>query len=176
MRFIGVDVGISGAVAVLDEKGKIQNLFDMPVIKYSFSSTSKKFSLVDIQKLKMELYPHIFKQTCFAAMERIFTAKGSANGAITSGINYGRVWSALELAGLKINIITSPRMWQKKILETYSNKIAYDDTKHASIAIASNIFKVESLIPPRCKTPRDGRADALLIAEYLRLREIGDKA
>jgi hypothetical protein len=171
MRFVGVDVGIKGAIAILDEKGAIIHIIQMPVIKYQFSKTSKVFSLVNIREIRSAVYPLLAGQKCFIAMERVYTGKGSAKGAITSGINYGRVWSALELSGNSVEVITHPSQWQKPMFKRYAAE--GDDTKSFSISAAAKRFGEQSLIPKGSRTPKDGIADALLIAEHLRIRELG---
>lgn len=175
MIFIGVDVGIKGAIAALDKMGKPILVMTMPVIKnHKHSETSKGFSLVNIRELKSTLYPAIFKQDCKIAMERVYTGKGSAKGAITSGINYGRVWSVLELTGHPVRVITHPALWQKPIFKKYGTGLVDGDTKSTSVAVAQKVFGNEVLMTKGAKVPKDGIADALLIAEYLRLQHVGE--
>lgn len=174
MIFVGVDVGIKGAVSVIDQKGKLLSSFKIPVNKdFKFVSSGKKTSIVDISKLKSLLLPAVGaykKDEIFIGMEKLFlTRMSKGNGMLTSGMNYGRLWAVLELITPNINII-SARTWQSTIFKKYGIIPDGDgDSKSMSIELASRLYGRKTLITSGCKVPSDGIADSLLIAEYLRM-------
>lgn len=174
MIYVGVDVGIKGAVSVIDINGKLLTTFKMPINKdFKFSNSGKKTSIVDISKLKSLLLPAVGsykKDEVFIGMEKLFLAKMSkGNGMLTSGMNYGRMWAVLELITPNINIIAA-RTWQSTIFKKYGITPDGDsDSKSMSIELASRLYGEKTLITSGCKVASDGIADSLLIAQYLRM-------
>jgi hypothetical protein len=173
MIYVGVDVGIKGGIAILNEDGKKLAIFKMPVKPFKFGEKGKTTSLVDIATLKSTLLPLIGmykKESVLIGIERLFMGKGSrGNGVLISGMNYGRLWAVLEIITPNIKII-SAQTWQSKLFKLHKIEPS-DDSKTMSIELASKLHGRINLIPSGGRVPSDGYADALNIAECLRVFE-----
>ena len=156
MYVIGIDPGLSGGIAVIDRLLPV-DVMDTPVLK---GKKSKKF--YDIQGMAGVLREYTDKMfTVLAVLERqqAMPTQG-VSSTFKTGEGYG-IWQGL-LTGLSIPYITvHPRTWTKKVLQG-----ARGDGKARSILMARQLFPTAELIPPRCRVPKDGRADALCLAYY----------
>ena len=147
VTFIGIDPGAKGAVAVLDETANVIALLDMPY--------DKTLKSLDIKALKDILDTY---SDSFCVLEKCqYTPAIKGSGAFTFGKTIGMTETLVALSGLKHELIR-PQKWQS----TFS-LIGKDKT--SAIAVAKRLFP--SVQNKLLKT-KDGRADALLIAEYCR--------
>ena len=158
--YLGIDPGKLGAVALIDKYGNCIRLFDLPYLK-----------TLDLNQLNIFLEDFI-GDNVFVIIEepRVVSAKLMKSdgkgfniglGQVrTTFLNYGKLIAFFELSGFKIKEI-SPQAWK--------NKFNLDSDKKKSIELARKLFpdQIHKLM-----LSKDGRAEALLIAEYGRKYEI----
>lgn len=156
--YIGIDPGAVGAIAVIS-KGIVPTLFDMPVIKVKRKGGTKSVfnysEIVDIFKRLCQSYTEI--RVCLEQSQVQVKGKGSnAYTGFRVGVSYG-IWP-LFLAHLMIPVEeVAPVVWKRKM-----GLLGKD--KEAARHKAMSMFPHASL-----KRKKDhGRAEALLLAEYLR--------
>jgi hypothetical protein len=144
MIYLGVDPGMTGAVAVIWESGGID---------------VRDFETLDA----LVLVRDVEIQNSIAFVEKVHLMKGQG---ISSGGKFmkatGRVIGWIEALGIPYEEIT-PQKWQKIVFDSGTRT---GDNKADSLAMARKLFP--SMID-RLKRKKDhNRADALLIAEACR--------
>jgi hypothetical protein len=162
MIVIGIDPGISGALAALDHNGRAI-VHDMPTrAKAGGGKTRNEVDPTRLMRLMRELVPA--GESVIAVMEDMhaFMGAGKALGSMSSQASLAAtkavVAAVVELAGYATHRIT-PQRWQG----FYGiAKREHEDTKAQSLRIAREIFGME-FCPNKS---HDGRADALLIARW----------
>ena len=149
---IGIDPGKSGAVAILTPEQIV--FHDCPNLMLGGKQAPDPLGMVDL----LRGYPN-----AFIALERVGAMPGQGVVSTFSfGTNYG-IWLG-AVAALKLPYeLISPNVWKKAIGVPVGEK-------QGAIAIALRLF-------PQCaqdlRRKKDhGRADALLLAEYLRRRNL----
>ena len=142
--FIGIDPGANGAVAVISREQEIILLQDYPGNEVAAANLLRGVS----------------EQNVFAAIEKAQAMpKQGVRSMFKFGTNYG-VWKGiLATLGIPFREIT-PRTWQKGV-------IAKAQDKKPAVAAAARMFPKAELYGPR-GGKKDGRADALLIADWCR--------
>jgi crossover junction endodeoxyribonuclease RuvC len=83
------------------------------------------------------------------------------------GYSSGRTYGIIEGHGFPIRLVT-PRTWKNSVLGP-----RYPHDKAGAIAFCKDWYAGINLIPPRCRVPHDGCADALAIAHYGFYKEFG---
>ncbi|MGL1833044.1 hypothetical protein ACKVEX_05490 [Rhodocyclaceae bacterium SMB388] len=151
--YLGIDPGVGGAVGVLDQWGTFVGVFDMPT---TASTTGRRqldaASLAEILKR----YPG------YATLERVHARPGEgAVGAFSFGQTFGGIVGVLEALGFPYEL-ASPAGWKRGMA------IPPGADKEASISAARRLLPTaaEHLMRKR----DDGRAEALLLAEFGRRR------
>jgi len=158
--YLGIDPGISGALAVLDKGGAIVQIFDMPTLEY-VSGKSKK-QRVNPQAICAEL--RLFKDRQVEGMiEQVNAMPGQG---VTSMFSFGRSLGILEgtLAGIDIPYtLVIPQVWKKAM--------GANASKDGAREMAMRLWPSKSELFKRKKD--DGRAEAALLALYLlRIRNV----
>ena len=152
--YLGIDPGISGALAVLDENEDIVQIFDMPTLEVITGKSKKQ--RVNPQSIVSEL--KLFKDQRIEAL--IEQVHAMPNQGVTSMFSFGRSLGILEgvLAGLDIpyNLVTAA-VWKKR-MQVNSSKDGARELAMRSWSSKSELFK---------RKKDDGRAEAALIALYL---------
>jgi len=152
MYFLGIDPGSCGALALLDQEGNLAQLVDMP-----YSKTEKELDTLALKEL-FENFINLSKGALFCVIEKCqYTPAIKGSGAFTFGKTLGSTYTSLELSGIKHERI-APQKWKK-----FFSLIKQDKT--VSISTAKRLFP--SVTDKLLKT-KDGRAEALLLAEYAR--------
>ena len=155
MIFIGIDPGLSGAIAYLEE-ASVPRVFDMPVIKirkrhdYVVSNLVSFFLDIDEEPLKNVL---VGIESLHAMPPSMCSGVGNFSLGRSSGVFEG-IFAALHIPFQKI----PPKRWQKLLLDGEPH------VKGSSVVVAKRLFPSINL----SRVKDHGRADALLIAEYLR--------
>jgi crossover junction endodeoxyribonuclease RuvC len=156
MIFIGIDPGKSGAIACIKDDREIILVRDYP------GDVHGCVDIVDKIISKSDTIPrmHIGK-FIQAAIERAQSMpKQGVRSMFNYGVNYGD-WRGC-LASPKIPFEhPTPQMWRKGLITTMGT------AKNPSMDAARRLFPEAELYGPRGGA-RDGRAEALLIAEWLR--------
>lgn len=147
--FIGIDPGGKGAVAILDLKGTPVLLEDIP-----YTKTEK---VMDLLALKEMLSDYISKPHHCVLEKCKYTPAIKGSGAFTFGKTIGYTEAFLLMLGVSHELIL-PMVWKK------SFSLLKQD-KSASIEVAKRMFPT---VADKLLKTKDGRAEALLIAEYCR--------
>ena len=154
MVYLGIDPGLSGALAVLDKDGEIIDIFDMPTLEV-ISGTSKK-QRVNPHGIVSEL--SLFKDAPIQAIiEQVNAMPGQG---VTSMFSFGRSLGILEgvLAGIQIPYtLVTPAVWKRKI--------QVNACKDGARELAMRTWPSKADLFKRKKD--DGRAEAALLALYL---------
>lgn len=154
MIFVGVDPGKSGGLAWLDESRKVIRLADAPLVKVG------KRHEYDLAEMAQMLRFPAGGADALLAIEQVGSHKGEGpQGAFTFGTGFG-IWLGIAAAlRMRIERIT-PQRWRKGMMEGLARE------KGASILRAKELFPDQTEKLTRKKD--DGRAEALLIAEFAR--------
>jgi crossover junction endodeoxyribonuclease RuvC len=151
-RIIGIDPGLSGAVAVLTGTDSL-SVFDMPTMTVERNGKAKR--QVSASELAEIIY--IMKNDdCHVYCERVGAMAGQG---VTSVFSFGRSFGMIEgiLAAFKLPVTyVAPATWVKAV--------GRGQGKDASRARAMEIFPNNQTDFKRVKD--DGRADAALIAYW----------
>lgn len=157
MRIIGIDPGLSGAVAVLDG-ARLVSVCDTPTIKVG---KKPAYNLLAMESMIGDVRAASSFDTDDIRVG-LETQRAMPKQGVTSmfslGMGYG-IWIGL-LVGMGLSYeLVQPKAWRK----TFSLKPG----KGASLEAAARLFPCAELRGPR-GGGKDGRADALLIAEHVR--------
>jgi crossover junction endodeoxyribonuclease RuvC len=151
MRHIGIDPGLSGAIAVLTDDSL--QIHDMPVMTVDRNGKAKRqVSANELAEL-LNLYAG---KDCHVYVERVSAMAGQG---VTSVFSFGRSFGMIEgiLAALKMPVtFVAPATWTRAI--------GRSPGKDASRARAMELFPEHQDLFKRVKD--DGRADAALIAHW----------
>ena len=151
MRHIGIDPGLSGAIAVLTDD--TLQIHDMPVMTVDRNGKAKRqVSANELAEL-LNLYAG---KDCHVYVERVSAMAGQG---VTSVFSFGRSFGMIEgiLAALKMPVtFVAPATWVKGV--------GRGPGKDASRARAMELFPLQQEFFKRVKD--DGRADAALIAHW----------
>ena len=147
---IGIDPGISGAIAVFED-GKLHDVFDMPTVEVASGKTTKRhISAAHLcEYLTRYEYDH-------AVVEKVGAMPGQG---VTSMFNFGRSAGLIEGCIVAKNIphtYVTPATWTKAVGRAAG--------KDASRMRAMELFPAKADLFKRAKD--DGRADAALIAHW----------
>ena len=151
MRHIGIDPGLSGAIAVLTDDSL--QIHDMPTMTVDRNGKAKRqVSANELAEL-LNLYAG---KDCHVYVERVSAMAGQG---VTSVFSFGRSFGMIEgiLAALKMPVtFVAPATWTRAI--------GRSPGKDASRARAMELFPHYEYFFKRVKD--DGRADAALIAHW----------
>lgn len=138
-RYIGIDPGKSGAIAVMDGDDMSIMVFDMPA-----TIEEKRAVLAEIGSVR-----------CAWIEKPFFPRMIGIKNAVTIATAYSEMRACLFFAGVPTNEIP-PGAWKKHF--------SLSGDKDASRAYASSVFPDQAHLWARKKD--DGRAEAALIAYY----------
>jgi len=162
--YIGIDNGITGAVAKIYPDGKI-TLSKMPIKKIFGVEYIDETQLINLLTEDGLGCLVVFEQ---GQKNPMFGTKGN----FSNGYSFGVVNTVLSLGGIP-HILINPRTWQGVIFKDIKGRLKNKKnangitTKEASIEVCRRLYPSISLYPtPRHKKPCDGFADALLMATY----------
>ena len=153
MRIIGIDPGLSGAIAVLDNN-KVLKIYDMPVMAEGKKNKRQLNSaqLVNIIKENIEN-----REETNVVVEQVNAMPGQG---VTSMFNFGQTFGAIKGVCAALNLpifFIRPSKW-KKYFELINTQ------KDASRTKAIEMFpKISSIL---AKKKDSNKADAILIASF----------
>jgi hypothetical protein len=154
---LGIDPGLSGAIALYDEASGDLQVWDMPVFNVG-KAPSKKF-VIDESGLA-RLIDSIAAQVSECWLELVGSRPGEGHvGAFTFGKGYGMLRGVLAANFITIRDVT-PAQWKAAM--------GVKGDKDVSRRAASNLFPRHADKWPLVK--HDGRAEAALIAKFGALR------
>ena len=109
MRIIGIDPGLSGGIAVLDDL-KIYDIFDMPIM----SEGKKNKNQLNSAQLVNIINEHVLKnEDTFVIVEQVSAMPGQG---VTSMFNFGQTFGSIKgiCAALRLPIFyVRPAKWKK---------------------------------------------------------------
>ena len=147
MIYLGVDPGQKGGIAFLSTDSSYAEAEIMPGTVTQIVSSIKRF-----------------KGEIVMVVER---AQPMPKQGVSSVFSYGQHFGCFEAiaACLEMRYVTvRPAEWKKAM--------GLNSEKTHSILEAERLFPKVELIPPRCRKPSDGIAEALLIAEYAKRKQL----
>lgn len=146
MYFLGIDPGISGGVALLDEKE----------VKFARAFDPEEFMNI-VAFLKAE------PMATRCCLEKVASMHGQGvKSMFTFGRNFGWLEGVMDMGGITYYEIP-PQTWKKEF--------GLSSDKQKSIKVCEELFPGVNLKrTPKCKNSHDGIAEALLMAEYARRR------
>lgn len=159
MIVLGIDPGLDGAVAVINHGYPLMTatqVLDTPTAKDGkhrvYLPTEMKAILVNV----------VGGKTCCVFIERVHAMpKQGVSSSFNFGVGYG-LWQGLVAGlGLPVEFVT-PQAWQKEMLA------GMQGGKDASRIRAQQLFP--EIHEQFSRKKDDGRADAILIAEFGRRR------
>ena len=151
-RIIGIDPGLSGAVAVLTGSDSLR-ILDMPTMTVERNGKSKR--QVSASELSEIIYT-LKSDDCHVFVERVGAVSGQG---VTSVFSFGRSFGMIEgiLAAFKLPVTyVAPATWVKAV--------GRGQGKDASRARAMELFPNNQADFKRVKD--DGRSDSALIAYW----------
>ena len=109
MKIIGIDPGLSGAIAVL-ENNKVLNIFDIPVMSEGKKNKRQLNSALLVNLLKANINPN---EEVSVVVEQVNAMPGQG---VTSMFNFGQTFGAIKgvCAALELPIFfVRPSKWKK---------------------------------------------------------------
>jgi hypothetical protein len=145
---VGVDPGLSGAIAILDADSNVVLLSDLPV------SRDKSLAWIDGGELQSLVLRALQGRRAVATIERVSSrpAQGIAS-AFQFGLGYGSVLSVLQALHISLSFVT-PAGWKKFYGLGADKKAALFKARLSYPTAELHLVK------------HSDRAEALLIAEY----------
>ena len=162
MKILGIDPGLSGAIAILEKK-KVLNLFDMPVMA---EGKKNKKQLNSAQLVNIIKENSIGDEEIAVVVEQVNAMPGQG---VTSMFNFGQTFGAIKgiCAALNLPIFfVRPSKWKKYFELINSSK----DSSRTKV-----IEMYPSLSSQLAKKKDVNKSDAILIARYYydtRLKDI----
>ena len=159
MIHIGIDNGVSGALAAISPNSQIIAMLPMPTLK------ARKGNEVDVATVWHWL-DHLCRDKLTVTIEEPGGSK-SAKAATSMAGSFHSLRTLCVLKGLRWHRIT-PQVWQKEIIPGCKA----GESKPRALAQARQLWPGESFVPSGCRVPNDGVIDAALIAEYARRKNL----
>ena len=162
MKILGIDPGLSGAIAILEKK-KVLNLFDMPVMT---EGKKNKKQLNSAQLVNIIRENSIGDEEIVVVVEQVNAMPGQG---VTSMFNFGQTFGAIKGVCAALNLpifFVRPSKWKKYFELINSSK----DSSRTKV-----IEMYPSLSSQLAKKKDVNKSDAILIARYYydtRLKDI----
>lgn len=147
---MGIDVGLRGAIACIDEKGKLSVIVN-PVLGNEIDCL-EFFHIINSVSPDM-----IFMERPQARPEQ------NCRAALTTGRNFGIMFAAVTISRIPVCVIDCAS-WQK---HEFLGIPSHLDPKVKSEMAAKRLFPgFDFRETERCRKAHDGKTDAALIAHY----------
>ena len=160
-KILGIDTGLHGGIAVIDQEMNILLLEDMPIM--TLKRGKKNFNVYDVPAVCRLLWD-LDREDTFAVIERTYPRPARIGGFPANNWMLGAgfmLFAGVLSYGKFRHHITLPKGWQKDMFVG----MGQGETKSFSYMVASRLFPDAELSTPRGRL-LDGRADALCIAEW----------
>lgn len=151
--FIGIDVGLTGALSVISNNGKKVEIYDMPVTKVKVGKTyRKKYDEREMASLMSLLSGDT---VCCAIESQHSMPKQGVSSVFSLGYGYGILIGSLEYSDMYYTIVT-PQKWKKYF--------GLKSDKSDSIKMALELYPDADIYLKK----HHNRAESLLIAHWLK--------
>jgi hypothetical protein len=160
--FVGIDNGVTGAVAALAEDGRVVYLGPLPVVKIGSETVlDERLFRAQLAVLRKDYAD----STMHVLVEPAQTFTPGSKALRSTWACWGAIRTVLNLEGYAWEPV-NPQKWQRAMFSDHVR--AVDQTaKNASIVVSQRLFPATKLLrTEKSRTPDSGLADALLIAEY----------
>jgi len=145
MTIIGIDPGLSGGIASISDDAC--SAVVMP-------KAGDEIDARAMAEILLGLMPTV------VVAEKVGAMPGQGlSSTFKFGKGYGTIIGVCAAYKIRLELVT-PQKWKGVVLAGTARD------KQAAIDYCARAFPSISLIPPRCRTPHDGMADALCLAEY----------
>ena len=153
---IGVDPGLSGAIAIVDSQYTVLATTVMTVHGHEMDLTSLA------NWLEAEIESNPYPVPIIACIEKVSAMPHQGvKSMFTFGFNTGAIHGILASFSIPRYMVT-PQIWQKAVL-SFTNR----GDKQASVNFCRRIYPdLNLLATERSKKPHTGMADAICIARY----------
>ena len=155
MRIIGIDPGLSGGIAILDDL-KIFDIYDMPIMSEGKKNKNQLNSAQLVNIIRKNLIPD---GDTFLIVEQVSAMPGQG---VTSMFNFGQTFGSIKgiCAALNLPIFfVRPAKWKKH----------FDLINSSKDASRTKVIEMYPSISSRLSKKKDvNKADAILIARYFR--------
>lgn len=156
MIVIGIDPGLTGAVATLDTRRNTISTYDMPVFGMVSGTKKKQRNEINVPELVRHLAELREQGAQDVFLERVHALPNEGvTSAFRFGVGFGVVQGAVAGVGLRLHLVT-PAEWRRVVRVPMG--------KDGSRARATQLFPVFSQLFQRVKD--HGRADAALLAYF----------
>lgn len=155
--YLGVDPGLTGALAWVDAEGRLLWVEDMPLAEHRVGKSRKNKVPPGVLRAVIENAP--CPAPVCAAVEAVHAMPGQGvSSMFTFGMTYGVILGVL--AGMDVRVQhVRPQEWKSTV------RLPKSAPKGAARALAADLFPAQAHLFKRVKD--DGRADAALIALWL---------
>lgn len=151
---IGIDPGLSGAIAILDQAGELVSVTDLPVIR------DLSLAWIDGNELQSIILGALQGRTAGAIIERVSSMPGQGiASSFQFGVGFGSVLSVLQALHIPLEFVTAS-VWKRFY--------GLSKDKQASLHKARLLYPAAELHLAK----HDGRAESLLIARYALTRSV----
>ena len=155
MRIIGIDPGLSGGIAILDDL-KIFDIYDMPIMSEGKKNKNQLNSAQLVNIIRKNLIPN---GDTFLIVEQVSAMPGQG---VTSMFNFGQTFGAIKgiCASLNLPIFyVRPAKWKKH----------FELINASKDASRTKVIEMYPSISERLRKKKDvNKADAILIARYFK--------
>ena len=155
MNFCGIDPGVHGAIAVVNDQGGLVMVYDMPIIQLVVGKSTK--ARISPELLAALLRDHL---GATAVVEQVSAMPGQGVSSMFSfGESFGVIKGCMAGVGIQYQTIT-PAKWKKDM--------GINASKDGARAMAIQTWPSWAETFARVKD--DGRAEAALLALWLQRR------
>ena len=162
MRIIGIDPGLSGAIAILDEK-KVVSIFDMPVMS---EGKKNKRQLNSAQLVSIIKEHKNNNEEMAVVVEQVNAMPGQG---VTSMFNFGQSFGAIKGVCAALNLpiyFVRPSKWKKH----------FELINSAKDASRTKVIEMYPSLSNQLTRKKDvNKTDAILIARYYVETRLRDK-
>lgn len=149
--FVGIDVGMKGSVAVIDEQGTCIKVFDMPLNEKLVDAENLTCLLVEATEGYDEVIACIERPEAFGG--------GGKHSLMSLGRSFGIAYGVCAALGFECHP-TPPSSWKRNM--------GLSSEKEESIELCKKLIPTLNLLPPRCRVEKHDRAEAGLLAYYIK--------
>lgn len=151
--YLGIDPGLSGALAFYSPVGNLLSIFDMPT--HEIAVNGKRKRQLDLHELG-RIVDTMAANLAIALVEQVNAMpKQGVTSSFNFGFNAGCTQMAVVALGVPLRLVT-PQKWKKEM--------GLSSDKDASRREASRVLPKHADLWPLVK--HDGRAEAALLAYY----------
>ena len=162
MRIIGIDPGLSGAIAILDQK-KVVSIFDMPVMS---EGKKNKRQLNSAQLVSIMKEHKNNNEEMAVVVEQVNAMPGQG---VTSMFNFGQSFGAIKGVCAALNLpiyFVRPSKWKKH----------FELINSAKDASRTKVIEMYPSLSNQLTRKKDvNKTDAILIARYYVETRLRDK-